>query len=195
MRRRALIIGLVAVVVAALVTGGSVIWAYTASSGHRHDPADAPSAPVVIVLGAEVGTPFLAGRLAATVELLKAGKAESVLVSGNANGTSGDETRVMAAYLTAHGIPAAKITVDGDGVDTYSTCARAVQVFGIRRALLVTQAYHLPRAVSLCRNLGMDADGVEAPCDCGGFLLFRNEVREWLASVLALKNAIWPPPA
>ncbi|QUQ65703.1 SanA/YdcF family protein [Kutzneria sp. CA-103260] len=182
-----------ALLLAVVVTGGSVAWAYTASAGHRHDPADAPSAPVVIVFGAEVGTPFLAGRLAATANLVKAGKAASVLVSGNANGTSGDETRAMTAYLTANGVAPARIIVDGDGVDTYATCARAVQVFKIRRALLVTQAYHLPRAVALCRNLGMDADGVKATCDCGGLLLFRNEVREWLATVLAAKNAISPP--
>jgi len=190
-RKRALIAGLAAVVLAGLVTGASVAWAYTASAGHRYDLADAPTAPVVVVFGAEVGTPFLAGRLAATAELVKAGKAASVLVSGNANGTSGDETKAMTAYLTANGVAAAKITVDGDGLDTYDTCARAVQVFGVRRALLVTQAYHLPRAVSLCRNLGMDADGVQATCDCGGLLLFTNEAREWLATVLALKDAFW----
>ncbi len=180
-----------ALVLAVVVTAASVTWAYTASAGHRYEPATAPTAPVVIVLGAEVGTPFLTGRLAVAAELLKAGKAASVLVSGNANGTSGDETKAMTAYLTANGIAPAKITVDGDGLDTYETCARAVQVFGIRRALVVTQPYHLPRAVSLCRNLGMDADGVDATCDCGGLLLFSNEVREWLATVLALQRVIW----
>lgn len=180
-----------ALVLAVVVTAASVTWAYTASAGHRYEPATAPTAPVVIVLGAEVGTPFLTGRLAVAAELLKAGKAASVLVSGNANGTSGDETKAMTEYLTANGIAAAKITVDGDGVDTYATCARAVQVFGIRRALVVTQPYHLPRTVSLCRNLGMDADGVDATCDCGGLLLFSNEVREWLATVLALQRVIW----
>ena len=180
---------------AVVVTGGSVTWAYTASAGHRYGLADAPAAPVVIVLGAEVGTPFLSGRLDATVELVRAGKARSVLVSGNAAGTSGDETKEMTAYLTARGVSRAKITVDGQGLDTYDTCARAVRVVGIRRALVVTQGYHVPRAVSLCRSLGMDADGVEAACDCGGFLLFRNEAREWLATVRAVKDAIWHRPA
>src|SRR5262249_8891754 len=126
----------------------------------------------------------------------KAGKAESVLVSGNAAGSSGDETREMTSYLVARGVSTAKIVVDPYGLDTYDTCARAVQVFDIRRALLVTQAYHLPRAVSLCRGLGMDADGVTAACDCGTLILFKNEVREWFATVPALRNTIWPrPPA
>ncbi|MFD1050240.1 ElyC/SanA/YdcF family protein [Kibdelosporangium lantanae] len=76
-------------------------------------------------------------------------------------------------------------------MDTYDTCARAVQVFGVRRALLVTQSYHLPRAVALCRSLGMDADGVAAPCDCNVFSLVKNRAREWLATVDAVREAIW----
>ena len=181
---------------AIVLTGASVTWAYLASAGHRYDLADAPTAPVVIVFGAEVRTPFLAGRLEVTAELLKSGKAQSVLVSGNAAGSSGDETKAMASYLVARGVALAKIAVDAYGLDTYDTCARAVHVFGVRRALLVTQAYHLPRAVSLCRSLGMDADGVDATCDCGALLLFGNEVREWFATVLALKDSIWHrPPA
>lgn len=170
-------------------------WAYIASAGHRYDLADAPTAPVAIVFGAEVDTPFLAGRLDVTVDLIKAGKAGAVLVSGNAAGTSGDETKAMTSYLTARGVAPAKIVVDPSGIDTYTTCARATKVFGVRRALLVTQSYHLPRAVSLCRGLGMDADGVAATCDCGGLILFKNQVREWLATVLAIKDTIWPPPA
>ncbi|EWM10503.1 vancomycin high temperature exclusion protein [Kutzneria sp. 744] len=193
--RRVLGAGLVAVVLAVLLTSASVIWAYSASVGHRHDLADAPPAPVVIVFGAQVHTPFLAGRLDATVELVNAGKAKSVLVSGNAAGSSGDETKEMTSYLVARGVPAAKIVVDPYGLDTYDTCARAVRVFDIRRALLVTQAYHLPRAVSLCRGLGMDAEGVAADCDCGALLLFVNEVREWFATVRALGDTIWPRTA
>jgi vancomycin permeability regulator SanA len=188
--KRALVAGLVVVALAALLTGGSVTWAYLASDGHRYDLADAPAAPVAIVLGAEVGTPFLTGRLDATVALVRAGKVRSVLVSGNAAGSSGDETVAMTSYLVAKGVPAAEIVVDRDGVDTYETCVRAVQVFDLRRALVVTQAYHLPRAVSLCRSLGLDADGVTATCDCGGLLLFKNEVREWFATVLAVAHVL-----
>jgi SanA protein len=188
--RRVLRTGLVALLLIALVTAASVTWAYTTSSGHRHDLADAPAAPVVIVFGAQTQTPFLAGRLDATLALVKAGKAQSVLVSGNAFGTSGDETAAMTSYLISHGISASQILVDPDGLTTRDTCARAAQVFAIRRALLVTQSYHLPRAVSLCRTLGIDAEGVAAPCDCGTLLLFKNQVREWFATVLAAASAV-----
>lgn len=174
-----------------MLTGASVTWAYTASAGHRYDVADAPAAPVAIVLGAEVGTPFLRGRLDVTVQLVATGKVRSVLVSGNAAGSSGDETTTMTSYLVSRGVSPTKIVVDPYGLDTYDTCARAVRVFAVRRALVVTQPYHLPRTVALCRSLGMDADGVNATCDCGFLILLKNQVREWLASVLALKDAIW----
>ncbi|TCO52592.1 DUF218 domain-containing protein [Actinocrispum wychmicini] len=149
---------MVAVAVLAVVIGGSVAWAYIASGGHRYDVADAPNAPVVIVFGAKIQAdqplPFLAGRLDVTADLVKQGKAAAVLVSGDENGSSGNETRAMSAYLVGKGVDPAKIVVDPHGVDTYDTCARAMRVYGVSRALLVTQSYHLPRAVTLCRTLG-----------------------------------------
>jgi vancomycin permeability regulator SanA len=199
-RRRAIKIGLVVLGVLVLVVSGSVTWAYIASGGHRYEVADAPSAPVVIVFGAKVQgdypMPFLAGRLDVTAELVRTGKARSILVSGDAAGTSGNETKAMTEYLTARGVDPAVIIVDRYGLDTYDTCARAVQVYGVNRALLVTQSYHLPRAVSLCRDLGMDADGVAGSCDCPFFSLMRNRAREWLATVGAVREVIWNrPPA
>jgi SanA protein len=177
-----------------LLTASSVIWARLASSGHRYDLADAPSAPVAIVFGAEVDTPFLAGRLDATVTLIRAGKAHSILVSGNASGSSGNETAAMTSYLLARGVPASSLLVDPLGLTTYDTCARASQVFHLQRVLVVTQGYHLPRAVSLCRRLGLSADGVAAPCSCGSFLLFKNQFRELFATAFALRDSLWPRP-
>jgi SanA protein len=194
-RRRALKIGLIVIAALALVTGASVTWAYIASGGHRYDVADAPSAPVVVVFGAKIQgdrpLPFLAGRLDVTAELIRTGKARAILVSGDAAGSSGNETKAMTEYLAAKGVDPNVIVVDRYGLDTYDTCARAVQVYGVHRALLVTQSYHLPRAVALCRNLGMDADGVDATCDCNVFSLIKNRTREWLATVGAVREAIW----
>ncbi|ALG07918.1 SanA/YdcF family protein [Kibdelosporangium phytohabitans] len=189
---RGLVIGAGAVAVA---IGGSMTWSYTASGGHRFGAADAPAAPVAIVFGAKVQDdrplPFLAGRLDVTVDLVRAGKVKAVLVSGDADGTSGNETRAMTAYLAAKGVDEKMIVADASGLDTYDTCARAVRVYGVDRALLVTQSYHLPRAVSLCRSLGMRADGVAATCDCTTGSLVRNRAREWLATVGAVPEAIW----
>ncbi|MEV4314587.1 ElyC/SanA/YdcF family protein [Actinocrispum sp. NPDC049592] len=193
-------IALVVACVLAVLLGACVTWTFLASSGHRYVYTDAPSTETVIVFGAKIEDgnplPFLTGRLETTAALWRARKVHSVLVSGNASGTSGDETKAMTEYLVTHGVDRSAITVDPYGLDTYDTCARAVQVYGINRALLVTQAYHLPRAVSLCRNLGMDADGVASTCDCGLFSMIKNRAREVLATVGAVRLAIWNrPPA
>ena len=66
----------------------------------------------------------------------------------------------MRRYLLSQGIPDQAVAVDYAGFDTYDTCVRARRVFGIERALLVTQDFHEPRAVAICRSVGVDVDGV-----------------------------------
>jgi vancomycin permeability regulator SanA len=66
----------------------------------------------------------------------------------------------MTSWLVAHGVPAGKVVADFAGFDTYDSCARAKLIFGVTRLIVVTQSYHIQRAVSLCRHLGIDADGV-----------------------------------
>jgi vancomycin permeability regulator SanA len=177
-----------AAAIAAVLLAAPVVWVQVASAGHRHEEAGAPDAPVVIVFGAELapgGTrpkPFLAGRLDVAAELYGDGKAKAVLISGDAAGASGDEVAAMTVYLVAHGVPAERIVADGHGLDTYDTCARARQTYGITRALLVSQSFHLPRAVTLCRSLGVDADGVAAKCEsCREITLWKNSARELFA--------------
>jgi len=172
------------------ILGGSALsaattWVYTSSSGHRFTAADAPSAPVAIVYGAQLEPdrirpkPFLAGRLNVAVDLWQRGLVQAFLLSGDANGESGDEIAAMTRYLVEHGVPAERIIGDGYGRDSYDTCVRARDVYGVRRALLVSQGFHLPRAVTLCRSLGIDADGVEAGCvGCTALRTVRNLLRE-----------------
>jgi vancomycin permeability regulator SanA len=189
---------LIVVAVGAVVVAAPFAWTRIAAGGHLYTPADAPTADVVIVFGAQVapgGTrpmPFLAGRLRTGAELVKTGKATRIVVSGDANGGSGNETQVMRDYLTGDlGVDASKVEIDPYGLDTYDTCARAVQVYGVHRALLVTQSYHLARAVALCRHLGMDADGVAADCtDCSTGKLVLNTVRDFLACSKAALDVI-----
>ncbi|MGW5314865.1 SanA/YdcF family protein [Nocardia thailandica] len=177
---------------AVVVVAAANAWLWYDSTGHRHLAVFAPGAPVVIVPGAKVaedGTPmaYLRGRLDAARELLAAGKVSEVLVSGDAGGSSGDEIAAMTRYLVDHGVDPAVIRADGAGLSTWETCARARQQFGIERAIITTQAQHLPRAVALCRGAGIDADGVEAPCDCRPMTVARNNIREWLAA----PKAVW----
>ncbi|MEA4945313.1 MAG: ElyC/SanA/YdcF family protein [Propionicimonas sp.] len=124
-----------------------------------------PTVPVGLVLGAEVhpgGRPsgFLRARLDMAVELYRRGRVEQLLVSGDGRSRFQDEPAAMRAYLVAHGVPEAAIGVDAEGLDTYASCARARDVFGLRRLVVVSQRYHLPRALAICRLLGIEAWGV-----------------------------------
>ena len=172
-------------------------WTVLAATGHRHDVAGAPAADVVLVLGTTVapdGQPEnrLAGRLTTAAELVAAGRARVVLVSGDGGGDSGDETAAMTSYLTGTlGVDSARVVADPSGLDTYDSCIRARDVYGVRKALVVTQAYHLSRAVALCRTLGIDTEGVAAGCDgCGTALLAEKAARDYFASVKAAWDVI-----
>ena len=139
-----------------------------ATAGHRHADADgAPTAPVVIVLGAGIDaqgnpSPFLAERLDVAIDLYRRGAVRALLMSGDNSRAGYDEVGSMATYAIARGVPASAVVTDHAGFDTYSSCYRARSVWGVDRAIVVTQAFHLPRAVFLCRRLGVDVDGVVA---------------------------------
>ncbi|MFD4462709.1 vancomycin high temperature exclusion protein [Nocardia sp. NPDC058480] len=178
-----------------LVTAGANIAMWILSSGHRSDVAAAPSAPVVIIPGARVapdGTPmaYLRGRLDVAIELVEAGKAKAILLSGDAGGSSGDEIASMRRYLLSHGIDPAIIRSDSAGLSTRETCERARSMFGVDRAIIVSQYQHLPRAVALCRAAGIEADGVVAYCECTRVTEVRNNVREWLAAPKAVAEML-----
>ncbi len=168
-------------------------WVQIQAAGHLYEESDlvgetGPRADVVIVLGAQVapgGTqpmPFLRGRLDTAAALVASGRAKVILVSGDAGGSSGNETTVMRDYLAGAGVHPDRVVADPYGLDTYDTCVRARQVYGITRALIVTQGYHLARAVMLCRQAGIDTDGVGARCEeCRATTLAVNSVREFFA--------------
>ncbi|MFC8922340.1 vancomycin high temperature exclusion protein [Cellulosimicrobium sp. NPDC057127] len=128
------------------------------------DPEDVPASDAVVVLGAGLrpdGTPsaYLRRRLDAAAELYARGVAPVVLVSGDAHDDY-DEPASMRTRLLERGVPDEAIVLDREGFDTHATCTRAVGEFGIARAVVVTQDYHLPRALFSCRVAGLDAVGV-----------------------------------
>jgi vancomycin permeability regulator SanA len=180
-----------------LFAAGAVVWTRVAARGHMFTEADltgdgGPRADVTIVLGAQVEPGgmkpmlFLQGRLDTARALLNAGRTKVILASGDAHGSSGNETAVMSSYLTDKGVDPARVVEDPYGLDTYDSCVRARQVYGVTRAIIVTQAYHLPRAVTLCRQAGIDADGVAARCDgCENYQLVSNAMRDYLACTKA----------
>jgi vancomycin permeability regulator SanA len=163
--RRAARLAVAGVLLAMLLTVGSSLWLRSAASGHIFTEETVPPAPVALVLGAQVypdGTPspFVAARLEIARRLLVAGKVQAILVSGDHMEWEYNEPGVMFQWLLAHGVPTEKVVLDHAGFDTYDSCARANRVFGVHKAIVVTQMFHLPRAVALCRRLGVDASGV-----------------------------------
>lgn len=163
--RRAVVAGGTAAVLGLLSVAGGEIWVRTAAHGRVFSEADIPDAPVALVLGAEVyadGSPsaFLAARLDIAKRLLDTGKVKAILLSGDNSRYSYDEPGDMEVYLIARGVPASQIVLDYAGFDTYDSCARAHRIFGVNRAIVVTQSFHIDRAIALCRALGVNADGI-----------------------------------
>ena len=127
----------------------------------------APIAPVAIVFGAGVRgdgrlSPMLRDRMDTAITLYRAGKVRKLLVSGDNRFVDYNEPGAMYDYAVEAGIPSADVVRDYAGRRTYDTCYRARAVFGVTDALLVTQRFHLPRALFTCRNLGIAAAGVSA---------------------------------
>jgi SanA protein len=128
---------------------------------------EAPVRRVAIVFGAEVkrdGTPsaVLRDRIETAIALYKAGKVEKLLMSGDNRFADYNEPESMRQYALTLGVPDADIVLDYAGRRTYDTCYRAKEIFGVDSAILVTQRFHLPRALFLCEAFGIDALGVEA---------------------------------
>lgn len=140
---------------------------FVASGGAVLEPSEAPGAFVAIVPGAGVLasgelSSVLQDRVDVAIGLYRAGKVKKLLLSGDHGHASYDEPRAMARRAEAAGVPAADIFLDHAGFDTHATIFRARAVFGVERALVVSQAYHLPRALYYARRLGIDATGVKA---------------------------------
>ncbi len=154
-----------------------------------YNVANAPSEAVAVVFGAgltRTGEPtaILKDRVETGAQLYFTGKVEKLLMSGDNRTLDHNEPEAMRQYALKLGVPSSAIVLDYAGRRTYDTCYRAKAIFGLDSVLLVTQGFHLPRALFLCNALGLKAAGVEAnnhhywpP------LMFIWNVREQLATV------------
>jgi SanA protein len=143
-----------------------------------------------LVLGARVyadGTvsPVLEDRLATGLRLYREGKVSRLLVSGDHGKHGYDEVNAMRAWLEARGVPPEHVFLDHAGFDTYSSMIRARDVFGARRVVVVTQRFHLPRALYIARELGLEADGEPADLRVYRGVVY-SEVREVASRTRAL---------
>lgn len=152
----------------------------------------APTERVAIVFGAGLTrdgypTAILRDRVETAAQLYFAGKVQKLLMSGDNRFDNYNEPGAMSDYAVSLGVPENAIVLDYAGRRTYDTCYRAKAIFGLDSALLVTQAFHLPRALFLCNALGLKAAGVEAnniPYRKLSLVIWN--VREQLATVGAL---------
>jgi vancomycin permeability regulator SanA len=126
---------------------------------------NAPGKPTAIVFGAGLrhnGTPttVLADRVTTAASLYLEGKVTRILMSGSISGVHYNEPAAMRSFAVDLGVPAEDILVDTGGTRSLYTCQRAHQVFGIEEALLISQRFHLPRALIICDAIGISAEGV-----------------------------------
>lgn len=148
---------------------------------------------VAIVFGAAVRngrlSTVLRDRMETAIHLYEAGLVEKIIVSGDRRSDLYDEPGTMKAYAIRRGVAASDLLVDIAGRRTYDTCYRARHVFGVDSVVLVTQAFHLPRALFTCERLGLSSVGVAA--DQRNYRAERwYEFREVAATTVALVDVI-----
>ena len=186
---RRLLLALVAVGLLAVV-GPRLITTFFSWS-RIYNVLNVSAAPAAIIFGAGLNrdgqpTVILKDRVETGAQLYFAGKVQRLLMSGDNRTLNYNEPEAMRQYALSLGVPSSAIVLDYAGRRTYDSCYRAKAIFGLNSVVLVTQAFHLPRALFLCNALGLQAAGVEAnnrrywpP------LLFIWNVREQLATVSA----------
>ncbi len=154
-------------------------------------PGDVPQAHTALILGAKVWSSgrlshMLEDRVLTGLELYQQGKVKKLLLSGDHGRVEYDEVNTMRNYLLARCVPAEDIFMDHAGFDTYDSMYRARDVFLVQDVIVVTQRFHVARAVYLARKLGLQAVGIVA--DKRKYMLSsqtKSEWREVLAKVKA----------
>lgn len=150
-----------------------------------------PPRRVAIVFGAGIWpdgrlSDILADRVDTAIELYRQGKVQKLLMTGDNRFINYNEPGRMRDYAVARGVPSQDIVLDYAGRSTYDSCYRASYIFGVTDAILVTQAYHLDRALFIANNLGIDAIGVAA--DRRDYLRIREY---WWRELFATALAWW----
>jgi SanA protein len=162
--------------------------------------ADVPDAQVAIVPGALVNpdgtmSTMLADRVHQALALWRAGKVSRILVSGDHQSWQYDEPDTMRKELVRDGVPGKDVFEDHAGFDTWATMERARSIFGVRSAVIVTQGFHMPRALYLAQAAGIHATGLTADLHPYGFQGVKSGAREVLSRVKAVVDTAVDTPA
>jgi SanA protein len=180
------LVGILILVISRLVTG-------LYGRPRIFNSTDIPVRRVAIVFGAGLwrngtATPVLQDRVQTAAALYFAGKVEKLLMSGDNRFIDYNEPAVMRELAFSLGVPDEDIVLDFAGRRTYDTCYRAKAIFGLTEAILVTQAFHLPRAIYLCDLLGVDSVGVAADLR----VYRKSSVLYWnMRELFATVGALW----
>jgi SanA protein len=179
---------------------GANAWVLSRGGDSTSEVAEVPRAEVVIVPGALVKpdgdmSVMLAARVEQASRLWHAGKVEKVLVSGDHGTWKYDEPDTMRKALVRDGVAPEDVFEDHAGFDTWATMVRARSIFGVRQAVVVTQGFHMPRALYLADAAGIDATGLTADLQGWGYQGRKSEVREVLSRVKAVADVTLDTPA
>lgn len=198
--RRAVVLIWIGTIVVGVITLALAPFAWTrlAGVGRRPGLDRVPHRPVAVVLGAAAWSDgpssLLARRLDLAVDLLREGRVDRVLVSGDNRDVSRRETDTMTRYLVEQGVPAERIEADPYGYRTWDTCVRVREYYGVDAATMVTQSFHLPRTIALARAAGIDAVGVgDSSLGARRRSTVIGYLREVPAAFKALKDAVLRP--
>ena len=137
------------------------------AGNQTYQAEDVPPTRAAIVFGAGLtasGAPtaVLKDRVTTAVDLYQSGKVEKILMSGDNSYINYNEPGAMKSYALELGMPEEDIVLDYAGRRTYDTCYRAGEIFQLDQAILVTQKFHLSRALYTCNALGVESVGVES---------------------------------
>jgi SanA protein len=198
--RRALKVTICGAVGLALLLALANAYVLGVAGNATDEVAEVPKAEVAIVPGALVEpdgdlSTMLAARVEQASRLWHAGKVEKILVSGDHGTWKYDEPDTMRKALVRDGVDPRDVFEDHAGFDTWQTMMRARSIFGVRDAVVVTQGFHMPRALYLADAAGIDATGLTADLQGWGYQGRKSEVREVLSRVKAVVDVSLDSPA
>lgn len=200
--KRVLIIGVVMFTLCVLMVLGINLFMYYKCKDNimTVEELQDTDADCIIVLGAGVrddGSPtwMLEDRILVGIDCYNSGSAPKIIMSGDHGRVEYDEVNTMKQYAIDKGVPSEDVFMDHAGFSTYETMYRAKEVFGAKKVVIVTQEYHLYRAIYAAQSLGLEANGVSADLRNYSNMQYYREFREWFARTKDfLKLLVKPEP-
>lgn len=187
------------IIIIALIIVFTILYNYVYFSSKRfiyNELEQVPQCYTALILGAKVhrdGAPsnFLADRLEMGIKAYKSGKIKRFLLSGDHGTKNYDEVNNMKKYLLEKGIDTNDIFLDHAGFDTFNSIKRAKEIFEVKDVIIVSQEFHLPRALYIARYCGLNAYGISADKQNYGSVMFKLKLRERFALIKAFFETIF----